>query len=226
LYGVNLRYGGIMKKQTEAIDFSRIKKAIVTVKGQNIIIDSDVAKIYGVETREVNQAIKNNPDKFPTGYFVEADKDELIKNFDKFKKIKNYPGKPKGFTEKGLYMLATILKSHKATTATIAIIEAFAKLRELSYGMAKLADTKEKQQQQSLMQRSGDIFSELIAANIPVSETETTFEINFAVMKFRHTVKKEKKKDTGTAPKKKKLSGEIKKINNLALKGKRPKPST
>jgi hypothetical protein len=62
-----------------------------------------VARIYGVETREVNQAIKNNPDKFPVGYIVEANKDELIKNFDK-SKIKNYPGTPKGFTEKGLYM--------------------------------------------------------------------------------------------------------------------------
>ena len=72
-----------MKKQREAIDFSDIEKAIVTVKGQNVIIDSDVARIYGVETREVNQAIKNNPDKFPMGYIVEADKDELIKNFDK-----------------------------------------------------------------------------------------------------------------------------------------------
>jgi len=68
--------------------FTSVEKAIVTVKGQKVIIDSDVAKIYGVETREVNQAIKNNPDKFPVGYIVEADKDELIKNFDRFKNIK------------------------------------------------------------------------------------------------------------------------------------------
>jgi hypothetical protein len=92
-----------MKKQTGAIDFSGIEKAIASVKGQNVIIDSDVAKIYSVETREVNQAIKNNLDKFPAGYIVEADKDELIKNFDKFKKIKNYPGTPKAFTEKDHY---------------------------------------------------------------------------------------------------------------------------
>ena len=137
------------------------------------------------------------------GYIVEADKDELIKNFDKSKNIKNYPGTPKAFTEKGLYMLATILKSQKATAATIAIIEAFAKLRELSRSIAKLADEKEKPQQQSLMQRSGDIFSELIAADLPVSGTETTFEINFAVMKFRHTIKKEKKPAQGNKKPKK-----------------------
>ena len=129
---------------------------------------------------------------------MNADKNELIKNFDKFKNIKNYPGTPKAFTEKGLYMLATILKSPKATAAAIAIIEAFARLRELSRNIARLADEKERPQQQSLMQKSGDIFSQLIAADIPVSETETTFEINFAVMKFRHTVKKEKGKETKT----------------------------
>jgi hypothetical protein len=191
-----------MKKQVGAIDFSGIEKAIVTVKGQNVLIDSDVAKIYGVETREVNQAIKNNLDKFPVGYIVETDKDELIKNFDKFKNIKNYPGTPKAFTEKGLYMLATILKSPQATAATIAIIEVFTKLRELSHTIAKLANAKEKPEQQSLMQKSGDIFSELVAADLPVSETQTTLEINFAVMKFRHTIKREKKKGTVQGTKK------------------------
>jgi hypothetical protein len=74
-----------MKKQLGAIDFSSLRKSIISIKGQNVLIDSDVAKIYGVETREVNQAIKNNPDKFPADYIIEADKDELIKIFDKFK---------------------------------------------------------------------------------------------------------------------------------------------
>jgi hypothetical protein len=183
-----------MKKQ--AMDFSDIEKAIVTVKGQKVIIDSDVAKIYGVETREVNQAIKNNPEKFPVGYIVEADKDELVKNFDQFKNLKHSTTQPKAFTEKGRYMLATILKSPQATAATVAIIEAFAKLRELSHTIAKLADVKEKPEQQSLMQKSGDIFSELIAADMPISGSETSFEINFAAMKFKHTIKKENKKES------------------------------
>ena len=94
-------------------------------------------------------------------------------------------------------MLATILKSPQATAATIAIIETFTKLRELSHTIAKLADAKEKPEQQALMQRSGDIFSELVAADMPVSGTETTLEINFAVMKFKHTIKKEKKEERG-----------------------------
>jgi hypothetical protein len=192
----------LMKKQIGAIDFSSLEKAIVSVKGQNVIIDSDVAKIYGVVTKEVNQAVKNNPEKFPSGYIIEADKDELVKIFDRFKNLKHSTAQPKAFTEKGLYMLATILKSPQATVATIAIIEAFAKLRELSHTIAKLADAKEKTEQQTLMQRSGDVFSELIAADLPVSGTETTFELNFAVMKFRHTIKKEKKKGTAQGAKK------------------------
>jgi hypothetical protein len=183
-----------MKLQKPVIDFSGIEKAIVLVKGQNVIIDSDIAKIYGVETKEINQAVRNNPEKIPSGYIIEADKNELVKNFDRFMQLKHSTAQPKAFTEKGLYMIATILKSPKATAATLAIIETFAKLRELSHAIAKLADTKEKPCQQSLMQRSGEIFSELIAADIPVTETETTFEINFAVMKFRHTIKKGEKK--------------------------------
>jgi len=183
-----------MKKQIRALDFSGIEKFIVSVKGQNVIIDSDVAGIYGVLTKEVNQAVKNNPEKFPSGYIVEADKDQLVKNFDRFKNLKHSTAQSKAFTEKGLYMLATILRSPQATAATVAIIEAFAKLRELSHTITKLAETKEKPEQQSLMQRSGDIFSELIGTDLPVSGSETTFEVSFAVMKFKHTIKKEKKR--------------------------------
>jgi hypothetical protein len=191
-----------MKKQTGAIDFSDIEKAIVSVKGQNVLIDSDVASIYGVLTKEVNQAVKNNSEKFPSGYIVEADRTELVKTFDRFRNLKHSTAQPKAFTEKGLYMLATILKSPQATAATIAIIEVFTKLRELSHTIAKLAEAREKPEQQSLMQKSGDIFSELVAADLPVSGTETTLEINFAVMKFRHTIKKERKKGTVQGTKK------------------------
>jgi phage regulator Rha-like protein len=186
-----------MKKQTGAMDFSEIEKAIVTVKAQKVIIDSDVARIYGVETKRVNEAVKENSDKFPVGYILKLTNEETHVLRSEKTTLKK-PGRgqhskynPTAFTEKGLYMLATILKSPQATAATVAIIEAFAKLRELSHTIAKLADAKEKPGQQSLMQRSGDIFSELVAADLPVSGSETSFEINFAVMKFKHTIKKE-----------------------------------
>jgi hypothetical protein len=122
-----------MEKQTGAMDFSELEKFIVTVKGQNVIIDSDVARIYGTETREINKAIKNNPGKFPTGYIIEADKGELVENFHRFKNLKHSTVQPKAFTEKGLYMLATILKSPQATAATIAINEERKNLRYATF---------------------------------------------------------------------------------------------
>ena len=104
-----------------------------------MILDSKVAELYGVETREVNQAVKNNPEKFPDGYVLTLDSDELADLRSKFL-IANLSPKsrvlPKAFTEKGLYMLATILKSPRATQTTLAVVETFAKIRELSRTVA------------------------------------------------------------------------------------------
>ena len=89
----------------------------------------------GVETREINQALRNNPKKFPPGYVIELnnrEKDELIKNFDRFNKLKHSTVAPHAFTEQGLYMLATILKGDLAISTTIAIIDTFTKLRKLA----------------------------------------------------------------------------------------------
>lgn len=103
---------------------------------------------------------------------------------------------PKAFTEKGLYMLATILKSEKATQTTFAIIETFTQIRELSRTVAELAEIKDEDKQKSLMQRSGEIMSDLLGEDMKTTDTETTVELNFAVLKFKHTVKrKSDKKD-------------------------------
>jgi hypothetical protein len=172
-----------------------VEKKIITLRDKKVILDSSVAELYGVETRELNQAVKNNPDKFPSGYILELtkqEKGEVIKIFDNLK-IKFSPSNPKAFTEKGLYMLATILKSKQATETTLAIVEAFAKLRELSRAVVELAETKDKSTQKSLMERSGEIMSELLYGGIEETDTETSLEINLALMKFKHTVKRKKK---------------------------------
>lgn len=105
-----------------------IENKIIELRGQKVILDSDVAKLYNVETKEINQAVSNNSDKFPKGYLILLDKEEWSALRSKFLTLKNQGrGKhvkyiPKAFTEKGLYMLATILKSHRATQTTIYII--------------------------------------------------------------------------------------------------------
>ena len=92
-------------------------------------------------------------------------------------------------------MLATILKSPKATETTIAIVETFAKIRELAKVISSLPEVQEESQQKSLMQRSGELLAEILDDNIlEVTADETTIEINFAVMKIKHTIKRDKRK--------------------------------
>lgn len=178
----------------ELIKLSDVESAIIELRGQRVLLASEVARLYGVETREINQAIKNNPDKFPNGYVLELtkdEKDEVVKNFDN-PKLKYSPSLPKAFTEKGLYMLATILKSPVATQTTLAIVETFAKMRELSRTVGELADANDEYRQKSLMQQSGEILADLLDDGMRTTDTETTIELNFAVPKLKHTVKRKK----------------------------------
>ncbi len=98
------------------IQFSEVESKIIELRGNQAIVDADVATMYGVETKRINEAVKNNPDKFPQGYVIyllDNDKKEMVENFDRFNKIKHSTVNIKAFTEKGLYMLATILKNSK-----------------------------------------------------------------------------------------------------------------
>jgi phage regulator Rha-like protein len=179
----------------EALKLKQVEEKILTIRNQSVILDSDVAELYGVETRDINKSVKNNPNKFPEGYIIELDKEEkekVVENFHNLEKLKFSPVLPKAFTEKGLYMLATILKSPKAIQTTIDIVETFAKIRELSRTVAELSESPEEPRQKTLMQKSGEIIAELLGDDMQVTDTETSIEINFAIMKFKHTVKKKK----------------------------------
>ncbi len=180
------------------VTFAEVESKMIEIRGQQVIIDSDVAELYGVETREVNQALSRNLEKFPEGYIFELDaqeKDELITNCDHLKKLKFSPSFPKAFTERGLYMLATILKSAKATATTLAIIDTFAQVREVSRIVNTLPTVKQDSvEQNKLMQKAGDIISELVVPdNIESEETEASIELNFAVVKFKYLVKRKSK---------------------------------
>lgn len=184
--------------------FEDVEKAVIELRGKKIILDSEVAKLYGVTTREINQAVKNNPEKFPTGYILKLDKNEkmkVVKIFDNLSHIKFSPVMPNAFTEKGLYMLATILKGDRATQTTIAIVETFAKIKELSRNLIKISDLQDAREQKSLMQRSGKMFSEILGESMAVKDTETSIELNFAVLKLKHTVVRKSRGDDGTANK-------------------------
>ena len=180
---------------TDRVRFENLKELIIELRGQSILLDSDVADLYGVETKRINEAVKNNPDKFPNGYIMELDKNEWDSLKSKFStSIKGGKVKlPSAFTEKGLYMLATILKSPQATQATISIVETFSKIRELSRSIKEISMVQDKADQKSLMKKSGELIAEIFDDDLQTSDTETSIELNFAVLKFKHTIKKKNK---------------------------------
>jgi hypothetical protein len=90
-------------------------------------------------------------------------------------------------------MLATILKSPQATQTTIAIVETFAKIRELARTVTELSQTKEDFKQKSLIQKGSDIISDILDDGLKISEEETSVEVNFALFKVKHTIKRKEK---------------------------------
>ncbi|MFA5790768.1 MAG: ORF6N domain-containing protein [Caldisericia bacterium] len=179
----------------DIVKFEEVANKVIEVRGEKAILDSDVAVLYSVETREVNQAVKNNPGKFPEGYIFELTPKEWSPVKSKFLTSPLGGGKvklPKAFTEKGLYMLATILKGKKAAQTTIVIIDTFSKLRELTRNIKELSTTQDKDTQKSLMQKSGGLIAKILDDGLEASGSETTIEINFAVLKLKHTIKRKK----------------------------------
>ena len=183
------------KNMTNIIE---VENKIICLRDQQVILDADVAELYGVQTKEINQAVKNNPEKFPEGYIFQLDYQELNLLRSKFLTLKNsgrgqhskYP--PKAFTEKGLYMLATILKSPKAVETTIAIVEAYAKLKELSRVIVEIPQQEDNEQvQKTLLQRGGQLVEGIMSDMLPKQSSETSFELNLAMFKFKHSVKRE-----------------------------------
>lgn len=189
------------------VKYEQVKDKIILLRGQQVILDSDVAKLYGVETKRVNEAVKNNPEKFPSGYTFVLDNQDIAEMRSKIsttslegsenEQVKPVFSKshykPTAFTESGLYMLATILKSERATQTTIAIIDTFVQLRELARTMQAVAVAEDETQKKNLLHRSGELIGEVLGTQLDTTETETEIELNLAVVKIKHKVKKSKK---------------------------------
>ncbi len=147
----------------------------------------------------MNQAVKNNVDKFPLHYMFELSSSELrdLKSKILISKVSPNNRKPtKVFTERGLYMLATVLKGERARDITFAIIETFAKVRELKRELLELHKETDKRKQASKMKHFGEVLSDIVMPDLQTQETESTLEINFIIGKLKHTVKRVKKDDS------------------------------
>ena len=184
----------IEKKEVALIPVTTkdVEARMIVLRNQPVLLNSDVAVLYGVQTKEINQAVRNNPQKFPYGYIFELDKyekDEVVKNFDRLNNLKFSTVNPTAFTERGLYMLATILKSDRAVNTTLAIVDTFVQARELARTMEALQDVQDGgEQQKNLLHRTGALLSEMVGRNLSTNTTETEIELNFAVVKIKHKV--------------------------------------
>jgi hypothetical protein len=149
------------------VKFETVESKIIDVRGEKVILDSDVAALYGVETKDINKAVKNNPDKFPEGYIFELSKQELEELRRKFSTAKFSMTRvpPKTFTEKGLYMLATIIKSSKAVQTTLDIIETYARIKDLSRSISKLPTANETEKKR-IGEKAARVIGDIIMTGI------------------------------------------------------------
>ena len=170
-----------------------VKERIVVIRNTQVIADADVAMLYGVDTKRVNEAVRNNLNKFPSDYMFELNKSELRDLRSKISST-NVSVKSrtptKVFTEKGLYMLATILKSERATAVTFAIIETFANVRNLKRELVELHTETDKRKQTDMIRHFGDALTDIVMPDLQTRETESSLEINFLIGKIKHSVKR------------------------------------
>ncbi len=178
------------------VSLKDVESKIAVIRNREVIADADVAFLFGVQTKEVNQAVRNNEDKFPETYMFELTSNEL--RFLRSKILTTNVSKKsrsttKVFTEKELYMIATVLNGDRARDATFLIIETFAKVRSLKRELLELHNEKDKEKQASMMKHFGEVLSDIVMPDLQTTETESTLELNFVIGKLKHTVKRTKK---------------------------------
>ena len=187
-----------MQENKLIINTDIVKSRMIMVRESPALLDRDVAELYGVQTREINQAVRNNPARFPEGYVIELSKEELTDLRSKILTA-NVSSKsrvlPKVFTERGLYMLATILKGGQAVRTSLAIVETYAQVREMVRNMEALQTLKDGSPEQAAqLAKTGHKLAALIGDNLSTESTKTTIELNLAVLKITHEVTRTKKR--------------------------------
>lgn len=120
----------------------RITQAIFLIRGGKVILDSDLANLYGVQTKVLNQAIKRNQDRFPSDFAFRLSMEEtseLVTNCDRFAKLKHSSVQPLALTEHGVIAAAFVLNSPMAVQVSLQVVRAFVQLRQMVEGHQELA---------------------------------------------------------------------------------------
>ena len=119
-----------------------IPQRILTIRGQRVILDTDLAEVYGVRTKALNQAVKRNPDRFPVDFAIRLtaiEKTELVTICDRFARLKHSTTTPIAFTEHGVIMAANVMNSPKAIEGSVQVVRAFVKMRDVMISHRDLA---------------------------------------------------------------------------------------
>ncbi|RJQ50825.1 MAG: ORF6N domain-containing protein [Nitrospiraceae bacterium] len=123
-----------MSREKSLVPVERIERTILLIRGQKVMLDADLADIYGVTTKRLNEQVRRNNDRFPEDFMFqlnENEKAEVVANCDHLKKLKFSHTLPYAFTEYGAIMLATVLNSSVAVQTSIQIVRAFIRLRQI-----------------------------------------------------------------------------------------------
>jgi len=121
-------------KEKSLVPTELIASKILLIRDQKVMVDSDIAELYGVTTKRLNEQVKRNKNRFPNNFMFELtkeEKNEVVANCDHLEKLKFSPVLPKVFTEHGIMMVANVLTSERAINVSIQIIEVFIKMREI-----------------------------------------------------------------------------------------------
>ena len=131
-----------MAKSTSLIPAERIERAILLVRGHKVMLDSDLASLYGVETRRLLEAVKRNIQRFPDDFMFQLNQEEFDILRSQFATSSSWGGRryaPYAFTQQGVAMLSSVLRSPRAVAVNIEIMRAFARLRRMLASHADLA---------------------------------------------------------------------------------------
>ena len=131
-----------MSDNISLIPMERIERAILLIRHEKVMLDLDLAAIYGVTTKRLNEQVKRNLMRFPADFMfqlTEAEKSEVVANGDHLARLKFSPHLPYAFTEHGALMLANVLSSERAAQTSVQVVRAFVRLRQLLSSNAELA---------------------------------------------------------------------------------------
>ena len=124
------------------IPVERVEKTILLIRGEKVILDTDLAALYGVSTKRLNEQVKRNKGRFPDDFtfqLTDAEKAEVVANCDHLRKLRFSPKLPYAFTEHGTIMAANVLNSERAVQASVEVVRAFVRLRQMLASNAELA---------------------------------------------------------------------------------------